>query len=113
MLGVLKMHAAANFTGCRFVIRGFIGGVLEMHAAANFTGCRFVIRGFIESVLKMHADANFTGCRFVIRGFIESVPAKVCCEKRVTTYSCGDIIYVKENDKEEAKKEDICKLKVI
>ena len=90
MLGVLKMHAAANFTGCRFVIRGFIGGVLEMHAAANFTSCRFVIRGFIESV-----------------------PAKGRCEKRMTPYSCGDIICVKENDKEEAKKEDICKLKVI
>lgn len=33
--------------------------------------------------------------------------------KRMTTHSCGDIICVKENDKEEAKKEDICKLKVI
>ncbi len=88
-------------------------GVLKMHADANFTGCRFCIRGFIGGVLKMHVAANFTGCRFVIRGFIERVPAKGCCEKRVTTYSCGDIIYVKENDKEEAKKEDICKLKVI
>jgi len=113
LLGVLKMHADANFTGCRFVIRGFIGGVLEMHAATNFTGCRFCIRGFIGGVLEMHAAANFTSCRFVIRGFIESVPAKGRCEKRMTPYSCGDIICVKENDKEEAKKEDICKLKVI
>lgn len=55
-------------------------------------------------VLKMHADAKFTSCRFVIRRFIGGVPVKGCCEKRVTTYSCGDIIYVKENDKEEAKK---------
>lgn len=61
----------------------------------------------------MHADAKFTSCRFVIRGFIESVPAKGRCEKRMTVHSCGDIIYVKENDKEEAKKEDICKLEVI
>ena len=84
-----------------------------MHADAKFTGCRFVIRGFIGGVLEMHVATNFTGCRFVIRGFIESVPAKGCCEKRMTVHSCGDIIYVKENDKEEAKKEDICKLEVI